>query len=162
MLSELFSKLELVSKECVGMSTEGLPLSGAISADRGQAAWVLLIDSDQCLGHGEGTVVKADIGHFTLLIKLLLLKVIDVSDFFTRDLLKCPLGGDKSPKDRTLTFCCFGSARNQGLNQRQIMRSNDGTIGNTYWDKHYNMFQRWTAPAVGENIFMWEGWDKCP
>ena len=31
---------------------------------------VLLInDSDQCLGHGGGSVVKADIGHFTLLIK---------------------------------------------------------------------------------------------
>lgn len=62
-----------------GMSREGLPLSEAISADRGQAAWILLIyDSDQCLGHDEGTVVKADIGHFTLLIKLLLLKPIDV------------------------------------------------------------------------------------
>lgn len=59
----------------IGLSRESLTLSGAIRADRGQAAWVLLInDSDQCLGHGEGTVVKADIGHFTLLIKLLLLK----------------------------------------------------------------------------------------
>lgn len=64
----------------VGKSREGLSLSEAVSADRGQAAWVLLtIDSDQCLGHSEGTIVKADIGHFTLLIKLLLLKLINLS-----------------------------------------------------------------------------------
>lgn len=63
-----------------GISREGLPLSEAVSAGRGQAAWVLLInDSDQCLGHGEGTIVKADIGHFTLLIKLLLLKLMNSS-----------------------------------------------------------------------------------
>lgn len=48
----------------------------AVSADGGSAAWgLLIIDSDQCLGHSDGTVVKADIGHFTLLIKLLLLKL---------------------------------------------------------------------------------------
>lgn len=76
MLSGLFSKLELAKNQLVGISREGLPLSWAVSADRGQAALVLLInDSDQYLGHSEGTVVKADIGHFALLIKLLLLKL---------------------------------------------------------------------------------------
>lgn len=76
MLSGLFSKLELAKNLLFSISREGLPLSWAVSADRGQAALVLLInDSDQCLGHSEGTVVKADIGHFALLIKLLLLKL---------------------------------------------------------------------------------------
>lgn len=47
----------------------------AVSADGGLAAWgLLIIDSDQCLGHSDGTVVKADKSHFTLLINLLLLK----------------------------------------------------------------------------------------
>lgn len=53
------------------------PLSEAISADRWQAARVSLSnEANECLGHSEGTVVKADIAHFTLLIKLLLLKLI--------------------------------------------------------------------------------------
>lgn len=56
-----------------------LSISEAISTDRGQAPWVLLNDSDECLGHSEGKVVKAEIGHFTLLIKLLLLKLINMS-----------------------------------------------------------------------------------
>lgn len=43
---------------------------------------MLFDDSDQCLGDGEGTIVKADIGHFTLLIKLLLLKLIKWSVIF--------------------------------------------------------------------------------
>lgn len=48
----------------------------AVSADSGSAAWgLLIIDSDQCLGHSDGTVVKADKSHFTLLINLLLLKL---------------------------------------------------------------------------------------
>lgn len=38
----------------VCISRENLPLSEADIADRGQEAWVLLInDSDQCLGHGD-------------------------------------------------------------------------------------------------------------
>ena len=75
MLSELFSKMELFSKESVGWCEQR-----GSCADRGRAAWVLHITgSGQCLGHGEGTVVKADIGHFTLLIKLLLLKLINLS-----------------------------------------------------------------------------------
>lgn len=80
MLSELFSKLELVSKAkslLVGVSREGLPLS-----EGGQHGSCLSNDSDQCLGHVEGTLVKADIGHFTLLIKLLLLKLINKSVIF--------------------------------------------------------------------------------
>lgn len=39
-----------------------------------QHGGLLIIDSDQCLGHSDGTVVKADKSHFTLLINLLLLK----------------------------------------------------------------------------------------
>ena len=84
------------------MSREGLPLSEVISVDRGQAAWVLLInDSDQCLGHGEGTIVKADIGHFTLLIKTFVIKTShSLFDFLTCKIQNCPLGGDKPSKEK--------------------------------------------------------------
>lgn len=71
MLSELLSRLQVVSKEAVGISREHLSLLGS-QADRAQ----LIKYSDHCLWQAEGTVVKADIGHFTLLIKLLLLKLI--------------------------------------------------------------------------------------
>lgn len=70
-----FQSWSWLAKNLLVYLSREILLSEADIADRGQEAWVLLInDSDQCLGHGEGTVVKADIGHFTLLIKLLLLK----------------------------------------------------------------------------------------
>lgn len=100
MLSELFSKLELVSKAkslLVGVSREGLPLSGG-----GQHGSCLSNDSDQCLGHVEGTVVKADIGHFTLLIKTFVIETNQqVSHFLACNTPTCPLGGDKLPQRPT-------------------------------------------------------------
>lgn len=70
----LYSKLELVKNQSI--KGRGAPaLSEARSAETGQSAWIWLISHyDQCLGHSEATIVKANIGHFTLLIKLLLLK----------------------------------------------------------------------------------------
>lgn len=70
----LYSKLELVKNQLI--KGRGAPaLSEARSAETGQSAWIWLISHyDQCLGHSEATIVKANIGHFTLLIKLLLLK----------------------------------------------------------------------------------------
>lgn len=68
----LYSKLELVKNQLI--KGRGAPtLSEARSAETGQSASIWLI-SHQCLGHSEATIVKANIGHFTLLIKLLLLK----------------------------------------------------------------------------------------
>ncbi len=54
MLYELFSKSDVGLQKNLLVATrrEDLPLSEAVSADGGQAAWVLLvdIDSNQCLG----------------------------------------------------------------------------------------------------------------
>lgn len=71
---DYFQWRELVRNQLVGIQSRSH--SAAVSADSGSAAWgLLIIDSDQCLGHSDGTVVKADKSHFTLLINLLLLKL---------------------------------------------------------------------------------------
>lgn len=131
MVSELFSKLEFAKNLSVGISREGLPLSEAVSADRGQAAWVLLInDSDQCLGHSEGSVVKADIGHFALLIKTFVIETkLGFCNFIACNPLKCPLGGDKLSKKTNFsdTIGCRGSDQNQTVSQTEFIQWIDCT-----------------------------------
>lgn len=49
-------------------SREGLALSEALGSDGAGSMARAYNDSDPCVGHAEGTVVEADVGHFTLLI----------------------------------------------------------------------------------------------
>lgn len=93
------------------VSREGIPPS----KDRGHAALVLLVnDCDQCLRHSKGTLVKADKGHFTLLIKTTFVietKHLVCNSFsfyyhyliFACEVLRCPLDGDKLSNCCTLT-----------------------------------------------------------
>lgn len=75
MVSGLLSA-EGTGQESVGWYTKPSSFCGSQVQTARSAAWgLLIIDSDQCLGHSDGTVVKADKSHFTLLINLLLLKL---------------------------------------------------------------------------------------
>lgn len=77
-----FGRRELVRIQLVGISSRSHP--AAVGADGGSAAWgLLIIDSGQCLGQSDGTVVKADKKSFYIVNKSFVIETYSFSCRFS-------------------------------------------------------------------------------